>query len=747
MPRLTYKTLLYGAAGALGGSAAWAFVLALSHRAAAGLGTEAALGAVTGACIGAFLWSHEAITGRQFGVAMKRAAYGAGAGLAGGALGAGLGTLLFSFLGTFAADLGGFRASLGVIFSVALGWTVLGSAIGISGGLMVRSGERARYGLLGGALGGMVGGVVYALLPPTNIWAALAVLSLLGLSIGGFISLVEEAFVSARVKVIKGRHIDREFPLLKDVNLVGRDDRSDVCLSGAEGVSLQHALIRRNNGQYRIEIDAQGKPVYLNQKLTTNSRLADGDVIRVGSVLLLFSAVKKAAAVAAVALLLGLAFAPVQAGEPASAQITQFDLSAFPTVRAYVSVLDADGRPVAGLSREQVTLTENGRPVAVSEMRMAGSAGAREALSLAIVVDRSESMAGEKIDRAKEAVQRFLSLMEPGDRAALITFSDTVSRSGQLTDSVDVVKQATDRIRPDGHTALYDAVAEGAASLAGIDGRKAVVVLTDGIANRGSLDIDQAIASAVRESTSVYVIGLGRDVRTARLERIAGETGGSYFFTPAPDGLRRIYETISSRIRNEYVVTFDTEKRSEYLRTVELGLLTGQQAVRGYFQPASSLFGSGVRPPRWAFALPLASVLGVAALSFRKVEQQYRAGHLSLVRGRGTAKDIDIGRTVTIGAGAASTLGLVKDRTIAQQHAEIVNENGRYVIADKGAATGTFVNKQRVQGTQVLQDGDVIDVGNATIVFSDGATKVCAGCGGPLRPGAKFCVSCGIKTA
>ena len=495
MPRLTHKTLLYGASGALGGSAAWAFVLALSHQAAAGLGTEAALGAITGAFIGAFIWSHEAITGRQFGVAMSRAAYGAAAGIIGGALGAGLGTLLFSFLGAFASDLGGFRASFGVILSVALGWTVLGSAIGVSGGIMVRSRERMLYGLAGGSLGGMVGGLASALLPATSPWAALAGLSLLGLSIGGFISLVEEAFVSAKVRVIKGRHINREFPLLKERNVVGRDDRADVCLSGAEGVLLEHAAISRSNGHYTIEMGIEGKPVYLNQKITTNSRLADGDIIRVGSVLLLFSAVKKAAMIAAIALLLGLSFAPSQAGEPASARITQFDLSAFPTVRAFVSVLDADGRPVAGLSREQVTLIENGRPVAVSGVRMAGTTGERDALSLAIVVDRSASMAGEKIDRAREAVNRFLSLMEPQDRASLIAFSDTVVRLEQLTDNLQRLQHAAGTVRPEGHTALFDAVAEGAATLRGIDGRKAVIVLTDGIANRGARDIDQAIAA------------------------------------------------------------------------------------------------------------------------------------------------------------------------------------------------------------------------------------------------------------
>jgi hypothetical protein len=337
--------------------------------------------------------------------------------------------------------------------------------------------------------------------------------------------------------------------------------------------------------------------------------------------------------------------------------------------------------------------------------------------------------------------------MEPGDRASLITFSDRVNRDKDLTDDVGLLQETVDRIRPAGHTALYDAVAEGAASLSGLNGRKAVIVLTDGIANRGALDIDQAIAEAVRENASVTVIGLGADVRTARLERIADGTGGSYFFTPGPDGLRQIYETISSRIRNEYVVTFDTEKHAEYLRTVELGLLTGPHASRGYFQPASSLFGPGVRPPAWATFISLASIFGAIALSFRKMEERHAAGHLSLVRGKGTAKGIDIGKTVTIGTGRADTLGLRKDSGVRPEHAEITNANGEYVLADKGTGNGTFVNKERVYGTKVLKDGDIIDLGNATIVFSEGTTRICGECGEPVRPGAKFCANCGRKAA
>jgi VWFA-related protein len=750
MPRITYKTLFYGAAGALGGSAAWAFVLALSRALRSDLLAEIALGALVGICIGGFIWSHEAITGRQFGSAVKRAAFGAMAGMFGGALGAGLGNTVFSALGKYVADLGGFRASLGIALSAALGWAVLGAAIGISGGIIVRSRDRALYGLFGGSLGGLLGGLLFTTLSATNSWSALAGLLLLGCSIGAFISLVEEAFVSATVKVIKGRHVGREFPLLKELNFIGRDDRSDVCLSGAEGVAVQHAGIRRDNGHFLIETDEEGKPVYVNEKMTRNSRLADGDIVRVGSILLLFSAVRKAAALAAVMVLLGISLTGERtalAAGPASVQITQFDLSAFPAVKAYVSVLDGDGKPVRGLSSENVTLSENGRPVAVNAMQMTGTKGGgkREPLSLAIVVDRSQSMTGDKIEHARTSVDRFLSLMEQGDRAALIAFSDRVAMLEPLSGDRNKLSAALRTIEPGGHTALYDAVAAGVASVQGFPGRRAVIVLTDGIANRGALDIDQAIATATKEYVSVFVIGLGKDVRAERLERIAIETGGSYFFTPSPAGLADIYENIGNRIRNEYAVTFVTEKRAAYLRNLWLTLSTGQHATRSYFQPQSSLFGAGGILPPWAFAMPLASILGLVAVSFRKVERHYETGHLSLVRGTGTKKDIDINSNVTIGRGERNTLGLFKDSGIDQQHAEIVRESGRYLLEDKGSASGTYVNKTRVAGRQALQDGDVITVGNATIVFSEETRLTCAICGSSMRPKAKFCGKCGAK--
>jgi pSer/pThr/pTyr-binding forkhead associated (FHA) protein len=195
------------------------------------------------------------------------------------------------------------------------------------------------------------------------------------------------------------------------------------------------------------------------------------------------------------------------------------------------------------------------------------------------------------------------------------------------------------------------------------------------------------------------------------------------------------------------VVTFDTERRGEFLRKVSLEIKGGPLAERMYFQPQSSLFGAGGRPPRWAFAIPLMSLLGLVAISLKKMDQQYGTGHLSLVRGRGTKKDIDINSTVTIGRDERNTIGLFKDDLIAQQHAEFIKEDGHYIVEDKGTETGTFVNRRKVAGRQMLKDGDIIDVGKATIVFSEGNTRTCKDCGEPVRVEAKFCPKCGLKAA
>jgi pSer/pThr/pTyr-binding forkhead associated (FHA) protein len=103
---------------------------------------------------------------------------------------------------------------------------------------------------------------------------------------------------------------------------------------------------------------------------------------------------------------------------------------------------------------------------------------------------------------------------------------------------------------------------------------------------------------------------------------------------------------------------------------------------------------------------------------------------------------------VTIGRDERNTLGLFKDSAIDQYHAEVEREDGRYVIEDKGSASGTLVNQEKISGRHALKDGDIIDIGDTRIVFSSGEShRVCAGCGSPVRNNMKFCPKCGAKAA
>jgi hypothetical protein len=145
------------------------------------------------------------------------------------------------------------------------------------------------------------------------------------------------------------------------------------------------------------------------------------------------------------------------------------------------------------------------------------------------------------------------------------------------------------------------------------------------------------------------------------------------------EGLANIYETISKRIRNEYAVSYTTEKRGEYLRNVSITLRSGQMAARSYFQPESSLFGAGMRLPGWAFAIPLMSIAGLLAVSFRHLERSYPIGHLSLVRGKGTKQS----RVTPPTIGRQAAPQPFKDSSITQHHADVVQEEGRYIIGAK----------------------------------------------------------------
>lgn len=268
--------------------------------------------------------------------------------------------------------------------------------------------------------------------------------------------------------------------------------------------------------------------------------------------------------------LLLLPIASAHAQTAPDARVAQVDTSRYPDVTLYVSVTDAAGGPVAGMSQRAFSISEDGQPVTISEFAGGGAAP----ISAVLVIDRSQSMAEEdKLAGARDAAQAFVRQMRPGDQTAVIAFDTRPTLVQPFTGDVGQLDKAIRRITPGESTALYDSLIDGVDLLKGVQGRRALLLLTDGRdcvrtpcindpASRATLD--EAIAHARQAGVAAQVIGLGdRDTADLSagidepvLRRIAGESGGEYFYAPAADQLAELYQRLSADMQQEYRLTY-----------------------------------------------------------------------------------------------------------------------------------------------------------------------------------------------
>src|SRR5215213_7513083 len=259
--------------------------------------------------------------------------------------------------------------------------------------------------------------------------------------------------------------------------------------------------------------------------------------------------------------------ARIAAPSPSPARVTQVDTAHYPDVTLYVGVTGADGKPVGGLAARDFAVTEDGQPVTLADF-----SGAAGPISTVLVIDRSGSMdENDKIDGAQDAARAFVDQMRPGDQTAVIAFSNQPELIEPFTDDKDRLDRSIRQIRADGSTALYDSLIAGVDELMHADGRRALLLLTDGRdllrtgddtqASRASLDT--AISSAVKAGIAVQTIGLGdRDggqsdgIDERVLQKIADQTSGEYFYAPSGDELAGLYRKLSAGLQQEYMLTY-----------------------------------------------------------------------------------------------------------------------------------------------------------------------------------------------
>jgi Ca-activated chloride channel homolog len=229
-------------------------------------------------------------------------------------------------------------------------------------------------------------------------------------------------------------------------------------------------------------------------------------------------------------------------------------------VSVFATVLDGQGRLVPGLEREAFTILDNGKP-----QELAVFDNSVRPFNVVVMLDQSASMTAN-LERLEAAAEQFVMRMLPADKGQVGGFSDKIQMSGTFTNDRDDLIAALRDLQFGNPTRLYDALNESMAALKTADGRKVVLVFTDGADTDSRVDLGDVLERARDEEVMIYAIGLqseyfdgARKVRTRPdrgLKRLADETGGGYFELKETDELAPTFTRVAQELHSQYTLGF-----------------------------------------------------------------------------------------------------------------------------------------------------------------------------------------------
>lgn len=209
-----------------------------------------------------------------------------------------------------------------------------------------------------------------------------------------------------------------------------------------------------------------------------------------------------------------------------------------------------------------------------------------------LVLDTSTSMMPVLRD-VRRAAHRFLeTVLAPRDRAALMTFNDAPQLVVPFTSDTEVLAGGLTGLVAEGETALYDTVIFALHYLSGGNGKRALVLLTDGEDSSSTYSFDDAIEFARYTGVSIYIIGLGLSTELqsrSHVRQLAAETGGGSFFIDRVEQLGKVYESIQQELRSQYLIGYQSSQSGkpagEFRKVEVLVDRKGVEAktIRGYY--------------------------------------------------------------------------------------------------------------------------------------------------------------------
>jgi Ca-activated chloride channel family protein len=235
--------------------------------------------------------------------------------------------------------------------------------------------------------------------------------------------------------------------------------------------------------------------------------------------------------------------------DPAVIRALQFALGVS-AVEVYATVTDAMGEPVVGLKASDFTILEDGKPQVISTF-----AAGEFPLAVAVAIDRSFSVAADRLTAATSSAQSFVEHLRPADQVMVLAVGSEVETVAPLSADHAAAVTALGRLERWGTTPLYDATLAALAIIQHASGRRALILLSDGEDRYSRTTSDALVAEARLRDVLVYPVATGRK-RPELFVELASVTGGRSFQGTERRDLEATLGAIARELRLQYLLGY-----------------------------------------------------------------------------------------------------------------------------------------------------------------------------------------------
>ena len=287
------------------------------------------------------------------------------------------------------------------------------------------------------------------------------------------------------------------------------------------------------------------------------------------------------------------------AQQPPAAQGPTFK-SGTQIVSLFVTVADVTRRLVPGLTQEDFEVFDNEKPQTIVFFQ-----NEIQPITVVVMLDTSGSMT-LTLDLLRQAAEQFLIRLLPADKGRVGAFNDKIQFSSRFTNDRDQLVSDVKGLDYGNGTRLWDAVGASIDELKGVEGRRVILVFTDGDDTSSKIGLGTVVERARADEVMIYAIGLESNyfngqhmVRTkpdSGLRRIADETGGGYFELKKSSELASTFTKVAQELHSQYVIGFaptqlDNRVHKLAVKMKQPGMTA--RARRSYVAAADKISSSG----------------------------------------------------------------------------------------------------------------------------------------------------------